>query len=49
MIYLLGLSFLLFLNYKQVKNILVFVDSDLQYAGPDTKVMCGKFLIGQIA
>lgn len=37
-IYLLGLSFLLFLNYKQVKNILVFVDSDLQYAGPDTKL-----------
>ena len=38
MIYLLGLTFLLFLNYEQIKDILVFIDDDLKHAGPDMKV-----------
>ena len=36
-IYLLGLTFLLFLNYQQIKDILIFIDDDLKYAGPDMK------------
>ncbi|XP_028405150.1 phosphatidylserine synthase 1-like [Dendronephthya gigantea] len=36
-IYLLGFTFLLFLNYDQIKNILVFIDDDLKHAGPDMK------------
>ena len=39
MIYLLGLTFLLFLNYKQIKDVLIFADDELKHAGPDTKVM----------
>ena len=38
MIYLLGLTFLLFLNYRQIKDILIFIDDDLKNAGPDMKV-----------
>ncbi|XP_046865044.1 phosphatidylserine synthase 1-like [Xenia sp. Carnegie-2017] len=36
-VYLLAFTFLLFLSYKQIKEILVFIDNDLKYAGPDTK------------
>ncbi|CAB3978487.1 Phosphatidylserine synthase 1 [Paramuricea clavata] len=36
-IYLLALTFLLFLNYRQIKDILIFIDDDLKYAGPDMK------------
>ena len=39
MIYLLGLTFLLFLNYQQIKDILIFADDELKHAGPDLKVM----------
>lgn len=37
-IYLLVLSFFLFLNYKQIKSILEFIDPKLKDAGPDTKL-----------
>ena len=45
MIYLLVLSFLLFLNYKQIKSILEFIDPELKNAGPDTKVTSHKTII----
>ena len=41
-IYLLVLSFFLFLNYKQIKSILEFIDPKLKDAGPDTKVTSPK-------
>jgi hypothetical protein len=41
-IYLLALTFLLFLNYRQIKDILIFIDDDLKHAGPDMKVTDGS-------